>query len=201
MSRRSLGLAVAAMGVIVTLIGVVGLITSGDSGDTEQSTGQPTGPVATTGSTEGATTTSTTTTSPTSTTTSTTTTVTTTTTTHPRPTGAEQIETFVAEFTAAIASGDRGFVLSRFHPAVIAGYGESLCSDWVDREIMALSDYELTGSPSGPETRSFEIASESVEVEDAYSAPVSFVFQGERFDGTAGFAIVDGAVHWLGQCR
>ena len=131
-----------------------------------------------------------TTVAPTETTTTTTEASTTTITTVPE----ETLEGFVALFATALDDGDTEFIWSRLHPQVVEEGGEALCRDWVEREIMALSDYTLVDPGGPPET----IAG----IPNVVSATVSFVFQGQTFDdGVGQFSLVDGTFRWLGVCR
>lgn len=117
------------------------------------------------------------------------------------PVAQEGIAEFVEAFAAALAAGDQGFVMERLHPAVIAGYTLETCQTWVSTEVMALSDYGLTGDPTGPVDKSLVIAGETVTIDDVYTAPVGFTFSGQSFDSVADFAVVDGLVRWLGTCE
>ena len=105
------------------------------------------------------------------------------------------------DFSNALDTGDREFILGRLHPAVIEAYGAELCSTWVDTEIMALSSYQLTSEPQGPVDQVVSTPTGSSTITDSFNADVSFTFQGEEFTGGAGFALIDGQVFWLGQCR
>lgn len=107
----------------------------------------------------------------------------------------ETIEEFVAAFGAATEAGDFDFVWSRMHPAVIdrADGDEELCRAWVEREILALSDYELGEVIEGPVAFG--------ELEDVFTVAITFTFEGEPFDGIGQYAVVDGRFLWLGQCR
>lgn len=138
----------------------------------------------------------TTTTTPVETTTSTTEPATTTTTIAP-----ETVEEFVEAFSAALESGDRAFIGDRLHPVVYEGWGEDLCAAWIDREIMALSDYTLVSVNSGPANASVSTPNGSVSVADVFAADVTYTYQGQAFDSGGSFALVDGAMYWLGQCR
>ncbi len=80
-------------------------------------------------------------------------------------------------------------------------YGEDLCRSWVEREILAISAYQLTGEVTGPFARTLTIADTVISVESYYEAPVSFVFQETSFDAVATFAMVDGETYWIGECR
>ncbi len=107
---------------------------------------------------------------------------------------AETLEEFVLLFSAALDAGDVEFVWRRLHPDVVEVGGEALCRSWVENEIMGLSEYTLFEVTAGPATVSG--------IDGVYSAAVSFVFQGERFDDAVGqFALVDGTFRWLGVCR
>lgn len=113
----------------------------------------------------------------------------------------ETVEDFVSAFAAAIAAGDVDFLVDRLHPAVIGGFGPALCRAWIETEILELVDYQVTGPVAGPSPQSFTTPAGTGTIEDAFSAPVSFVFQGQQFDGEGDFALVDGEMRWMGQCR
>lgn len=107
----------------------------------------------------------------------------------------ETIEEFVGAFAAATEADDFEFVWSRMHPAVIerADGDEALCRAWVEREILALSDYQLLDVIDGPAPLG--------EIPDVFTAAISFTFEGESFDGLGQYAVVDGRFTWLGLCR
>lgn len=113
----------------------------------------------------------------------------------------ETVEEFVIAFAAAIASGDVDFLINRLHPAVVGGFGPALCRTWIETEILELVDYQVTGPAVGPRTQTFTTPAGTGTIEDAFSAPVSFVFQGQKFDAGGDFALVDGEMRWMGQCR
>ena len=50
----------------------------------------------------------------------------------------------------------------RLLPELRTAFGEELCRAWVDREILAISAYQLTGEITGPSTRTFTIATPSL---------------------------------------
>ncbi len=130
------------------------------------------------------------------------TTTTTTTSTAVEPTApAETVEEFVLAFAAAIAVGDVEFLFDRLHPAVVGGFGPVLCRSWIEGEVLLLGNYELSGLVEGPRDQSFTTPAGTGTIPDAFAAPVSFVFQGQSFDGEGGFALVDNEMFWLGQCR
>ena len=111
------------------------------------------------------------------------------------------MEDFLVAFAAAIAAGDVDYLFDRLHPAVVGGYGPELCRTWIEVEILQLVDYQLTGPVEGPVGQPFTTPAGTGTIEDAYSAPVSFVFQGQLFDVVGGFALIDSEMHWLGECR
>ena len=193
------GPALVAVGALIAITGVVGTLSGG--GDAEAAPTTTVAP-AETASSETSTSTSTTTApATTSSTTSSTTTTTapTTTTSSTEPT--ETVEAFVDAFSAALASGDTEFVSSRLHPVVLENWGEDLCRAWIEREVMALSEYTLISVVDGPLARQVSTPNGEVTVADYYRADVSFVFSGETFFPTSGFALVGNDMHWLGQCR
>ena len=205
--RRRLGLILMGLGAAVVLIGLIGLVAGGSSDSEEPQAATTTTTVVTTtqavATTAPATTTTrpptTTATSSTTTSTSTTTTSTTTTTTTTMPD--QTVEEFLPEFVAAIESGDVDFLFDRLHPAVVGGYGPDLCRNWIEAEILTLQNYQLTGPVVGPIDQPFTTPAGTGTIENAFSVPASFVFQGQQFDTDAGFALVDARMHWLGQCR
>jgi hypothetical protein len=215
-SRSRFALALIGIGVVMILVGVVDAASS--SGDVAPSVAAATSTTAAVSSTrvsEPTTTApeavSTTTTStvvmttitlaPLVTTTSLTSTTSSTTSTTAGNATSETVEEFVVAFAAAIAASDVDFLFERLHPAVVGGFGPALCRSWIEGEILLLGDYKLAGPVEGPRDQTFTTPAGTGTIADAFSAPVSFVFQGQSFDGEGGFALVDGIVMWLGQCR
>ncbi len=204
-NTRPLGLAIAGIGAVAVIVGLIGWVSSGGEPD-DTSAVATTAPVApTTAAPETTTAPAPTTTSTTTTTIAPTTTVAETTTTAPPTTtttlGRDDVAAFVQEFSAALAAGDREFIESRLHPQVIDGYGADLCATWITNEIMTMSNYRLIEGPDGPVDQVFGTPGGDRSVSNAWSGRVAFTFQGQEFEGDAGFAILDGTVHWLGQCR
>lgn len=199
-NTRPLGLAIAGIGAVVVIVGIIGWLSSGREPDhTAAVTAAPpvdsttTAPLRTTSTAEATTTLVPTTTAPETTTTQPSTTTTT--------LGLDDIAAFVVEFSTALDSGDRAFVETRLHPEVIDGYGADLCAAWITNEIMTLSDYRLIDGPSGPRDQVFATPGGDRSITDAWSGRVAFTFEGQDFEGDAGFAVLDGVVYWLGQCR
>lgn len=182
-----MGFGLITLGVVLILAGVVVAMSGSPDEDTMASATSTTAPLP-----------STTVTSTTISRAATTTTTSLATTTTVRP---ETVEEFVALFAAALDAGDRDFLMTRLHPAVVDGFSDEVCEAWVGREIMGLSDYRLTEEPSGPIDKNVTVAGQSVTIHDVYTAPVSFTFQGQSFDSSADFSVVDGVVHWLGSCE
>lgn len=145
--------------------------------------------------------------SPTTAATTTTTTQPTTTTTTTAPTTTvitsppQSVEDFVSQYRAALDSDDVEFVFGRLHPVVVEAYGAELCRAWVEDEVITLEEYELVGVVAGPHTSRVSIPGGEADIPKSFSATVSFVFQGSSFEAEAGFALVDGQMHWLGVCR
>lgn len=181
------------MGFVLTLVGVtlivVGVLMLWDSAQLQATTttvlAAPT----------------TTTTSPTTTTATTTTTTTiaaTTTTTLPP----ETVEAFVATYRAALDADDVEFLFGRLHPQIIEIHGAELCRAWVEREVVALDNYEIVGEVAGPADERFTAPDGSqFVVADKFSTTISFSFQGEPGESPADFALIEGVMFWLGTCR
>jgi len=157
--------------------------------DTTSTQAEPT----TTEPTETTTTVATTTSQPT-----TTTTIPPTTTTTLAPDAA--IAAFVGEFAAAIAAEDTDWLLDHLHSAMILGYGEDVCRNFINVEILELTQYTLTGSVVGPVSKTLATGVGDVTVSGIYSAETSFVFQGSQFDAKADFVLGD-PITWLAICR
>ncbi len=187
------GQGLTALGLVIVLVGLAGNLFDDDGGTPTAATTTSTTSPTTTTTTSPTTTTTTTTTSPT-----TTTTTTRTTTTIVQP---ESVEEFVVLFALAIGAGDVEFLLDRLHPAAVGGFGLDLCRDWIEVEILQLGDYQLTGPAEGPRDQSFTTPAGTGTIADAFSAPVSFIFQGQLFDAEGDFALIDTEMYWLGQCR
>ena len=110
---------------------------------------------------------------------------------------AETVEGFFAAYVAAIDAGDADFLFDRLHPVVLEQPTADLCRAFIEREILALSNYRITDAITGPTSQTIA----GTAVADVYSAPVEFVFQGQTFEGTATFAAVDGQMRWFTECR
>lgn len=113
----------------------------------------------------------------------------------------ETVEGFVTEFAAAIASGNEEFVVARLHPVFVAAYGEELCQTWIAREIMGLASYDLVSLDGGPRSQPYAFLAGEGTIDDVFDATVSFTYRGELLTNPTNFALVDGKMHWLGQCR
>jgi hypothetical protein len=193
MRRRRTGVALMAAGGVLAIVGLIGMLGSGDA-STEAGPASSTPPTAAT-TTTASTTTVTATTMPTVTIIESTTTASTTTTAL-QPDPVEVIQTFVPEFAGMIAADDVEGLFDTLHPAALETQDADLCRAFIEREIVALGDYRLTGDVTGPVATTF--GSTTV---DLYTAPVSFTYQGQSFDSTATFALVDGQVRWFTTCR
>lgn len=199
MSRRNLGIGLAALGIAMIAIGIAGF---GESDETETFAAIPATPITSAAPTTATEAPPTTTSQappppPTTATTTTTTSTTTTTTAAPLP----SIEDFVVAYAAATASGDANFLFENLLPSLRDVFGEELCRGWVDREIVIITDYQLTGEVTGPIARTLNVGETTLTVDQYYEAPVKFTFQGESFDTVATFAVQDGRVYWIGACR
>lgn len=113
----------------------------------------------------------------------------------------EQVAQFISRFAEELVSGDSDFVNSRLHPEIVSGFGAEACAAWVASQIMALSDYRLTGDIVGPTIGTLSTPTGSLEFPDRYSAQVSFMFGGQDFESTADFVILDGIVYFTGTCQ
>ena len=183
MSRRLLGLLATGVGAALIL---VGLLMLGGSDE----------PEPTTTTLIAAPTTTTTTLAPTSTTTTTTVPATTTATTPP-----ETLEEFVVAYRAALDNDDVAFLVSRLHPRLIEIQGEEFCRAWVEREIIALDNYQIIGEISGPADQMFPAPDGSqFAIADTFSTTVTFTIQDQNFESEAGFALVENVMYWLGTC-
>jgi hypothetical protein len=187
MNRRATGLVIAGIGLVMIIVGV---LTMGGSAEPDPETAATTTVAAPTTTTSTTSTSTTTTTAPTTTTTTTTTTV-------PPP----SVEDFVAAYTAATEQGDADFLFDTLLPDLRDAFGAELCRAWVEREILALSDYQLTGAITGPSARTLSVGDTAIPVASYYEAPVSFTFQSQSFDTVANWVIEDATVYWIGECR
>lgn len=188
---RPIGLYTAAAGLVLTVVGAVALLLGVGSS-------APTGAVSDLSliTTTASTTSTSSTGGPTIGTSSTTLPTPTAPFTKP-PASVELIEGFLDAFVEAIDEGDASFLTETLHTLVPNQFGVEVCEGFIEREILALSDYRTTGSVVGPEQRTVLGTS----VTEFYEVPVSFVFQGQTFESLATFAVVDGRVMWFTECR
>jgi hypothetical protein len=183
MSRRYVGLVATGLGLALMLLGLLML---GGSDDPKPPTTTLTAAPTTTLAPTSTTTVPATTTAPT----------TTTTTTPP-----ETLEEFVAAYRLALDSDDVTFLFSRLHPKVIETQGAEFCRAWIEREVIALDNYQIAGEISGPADQMFPAPDGSqFAIADTFSTTVAFTIQGESFQREAGFALVDNVMYWLGTC-
>ena len=193
--RRALGVGIVVVGVAMIGVGAANLGDSSEaSGQTDRSsTGAPT-------TTEALALTTTapppTTTPPTSTSPTTAPTISTTATTPP-----PSVDDFILAYAAATVSGDSDFLFTTLLPDIHNVLGADTCRTWIETEILALSNYSATGAPSGPSLRTLTVGVTTISVDRYYEVPITFSFQGESFDAVAAFAIRDGQVFWIGECR
>ena len=117
------------------------------------------------------------------------------------PSGSELVAGFVPVFAQAIADGDLEYVLSRLHPDIVEAFGDDLCRNWVQRDILALGDYQLDGTVEGPSTGSISTPSGILTFANRFSAPVTFTFSGRAYSVNADFVVVSGEVFFVGTCR
>jgi hypothetical protein len=113
----------------------------------------------------------------------------------------ETVESFVAEFSAALVRGDSEFIYDRLHPQAIEAYGAATCRNWVHTQIMTMSDYQLAGNASGPLNQPLPTPTGAVTVPDTFVAPVTFIFDSQKIRAQVGFVPIDGKIYWLGRCR
>ena len=189
MTRRSAGLLLVVLGVVVGVIGLIGMLTSGDGADGEALS-------TTTTAVQNIETTTTTSVATTSTTQAGNTTTTSEATTTTTLDATIEIEVFVGEFSAAIERQDVDFLLATLHPAVIEVFNEEFCRTFIEDEILLLGNYRLNGPIQGPSPQT--IGSFTV---DMYTGPVAFTFQGQDFESDASFAIEGKVVTWFTECR
>ena len=183
------------LGGIAVAVAIVGMVAGGDAPAEPVAASTSTSTSTITPETTASTTTTAATTAPTMTIPDGTTAASTTT-TAVQPDPIEKIEAFVPEFAGMIAAGDVQGLFDTLHPAVLDAQDADLCRTYIEREILALVDYRLTGAVTGPSPTTF--GSTSV---DVYTGPVAFTYQGQSFDSTATFALDNGEVRWFTTCR
>jgi len=205
MNERT-GIVLMGIGLLLTLVGVVWLGT-GDFGSDKAAapvttTAAPPTAAASTTTTANAPAT-TTTVAPTTTTPTMTTAAPGTTTDAPTTTtmasSGETLEEFIAEYQAALADDDSGFLFDRLHPVVLAMFDADLCRAYIDREIVTIESYTMVGTATNRAV-SFDTPDGPVNV-DLIEAPIHFDFRGQGVDTTGQFALVDGQMRWFTQCR
>ena len=182
MNRRLLGRLATALGAALIIVGL--LMLGGSAEPAPSTTTLVAAPTTTTTSTP---TTTTTTTAP----------ATTTTTTLPP----ETLEEFIPVYRAALDNDDVEFLFARLHPKVVETQGAELCRGWVQREVIVLDDYEIAGEITGPADQMYTAPDGSqFAIADTFSTTVTFTIEGANFESEAGFALVEGVMHWLGTC-
>lgn len=191
MDRRGVAMGLMGLGAVLVVVSTIGWIGQRGAAQPEAA------PDSTTTTTVAETTTTSSTTTTTEATTTTTTEATTTTTVATTVVDeAALVEEFIPMYRIAIQLENVDFLFERLHPEVLTLSTPELCRDFIEREILALQEYEQIGPVEGPEVRDLGTGLESV-----YTVPVSFVFEGTSFEATAAYAVVDGEVRWFTECR
>ena len=196
MNRRTVGMGLMGLGAVLVVASAIGLFAQRGAADPVSA---PTTQITTTTSTTVAATTTTTVAPTTTTTTTVAETTTTTATSSATTTNVDEktlVEEFIPMYRIAIQLENVDFLFDRLHPEVLNLSTPELCRDFIEREILALQEYQQIGPVEGPEVRDLGSGLESV-----YTVPVSFIFQGTSFEATASYAVVDGEVRWFTECR
>lgn len=207
--RPAHGVVLMGVGAVLVVVGIIGVLPSGDDNAPAEPVTTATAPVTTTASVATTVRPTTTSSEPTATSTTTTvpdttTTIPPTTTTMPRTTTTmptETVEAFIEAYTEAAEADDADFFFDRLHPVVLARTDADRCRAFIAANIVALEDYRLTGTIEGPRAVTFDTPTGTIAVDELYEAPVSFVFHGQSFEIVAAFAPVDGQMHWLTECE
>lgn len=110
------------------------------------------------------------------------------------------MQAFAAAYASATEAGDVEFLFERLHPVVIASSDEATCRAFVEREIVQITGYRLTG-PIEQTVQTFDIAGSQVTVDPLFRVEATFTFQGQEVTDTALFAPVDGELRWFSVCR
>ena len=164
---------VIAVGVVIALIGVLGLVLGW--GGSDESTASPSSTTSTSSSSSS--TSSSTSSSATD----------------------ETPEEFFALFTAAVKSGDTAFLLARTHPAVIARYGEAQCAAFVPGLEDPTFDLRLV-SVSAPGDFDYASDGQSTIVPDTYTFQLDGSAAGSSGPRDRHFALVDGEFRLFIDC-
>ena len=79
------------------------------------------------------------------------------------------------------------------------GSGSELCTGYLAATFAGISDYQITGPITGPETTTYTLGESELDVA-IYAAAVSFTLEGQAFEGAAAFAIEDSEVKFFTNC-
>lgn len=203
-----MGKAAVALGALLILIGIAGLLFAGGSTTTVVAGTDGTAGIAgadpppsssstssSTSSTSSATTTTTTTTtSTTSTTTSTTTTTTTT-----SPPAEESVEEFFDLLLAAFASGDADTLFARLNQVTLDRYGADQCETYAAQIAGQAQDLELVSST---EVGDWDYVTDDVTdtISDTTAVAVVRTLGDQTIDQELHWKRVDGAFTWFTDC-
>lgn len=215
-----LGKAALALGLVLVVVGVLGLVLGGDDdattvvadepdstadggtgAATDEDAGTTSSTSSTTSSTSSTTSTTTTTTSTTTTTTTTTTsTTTTTTTTTTAPTVSEEsVEEFLAVLLGAFASGDATTLFDRMNQATLDRYGVDQCRTYAGTVAGQAQDLTLVSST---DVGDWEYVTDDVSttVPGATAVDVVRTVSDVAIDQTLHWQRVDGRFTWFTDC-
>ena len=209
-TRRTAGMALLAIGLVIVVASVIGLVSSGDDGDdvaapdptatpveAEPTTAAEPDPTATPEPEPTATPEPTAEPTPEPTATP-----------EPEPTATptptpepETLEEFVAAFNESNSAGDTSFAFERLHPVVIEIFGAELCETWLVSRFTGTT-IAVTGEPGPLGTTSFNLADgTTTDVTGYFTVAVDLTFQGSVTPANANFAYVGPDIHWFTNCE
>jgi hypothetical protein len=191
MKLATLGRVLMAVGAVLVIGGVVGLLMGGDDGSAGDVADAPT---TTTTSTASTTTTSTTTTASTTTTTTTTTPATTT-----ALVSAEAPETFLAILSMALETGDSATLMARLNQATLDRYGADQCTSYLESIDPAEQNFTFreVGEPGSWDYLTDDV---SVPIGDVTTIEVERLVNGETRIQELHWQLVDGQFTWFTDC-
>jgi hypothetical protein len=109
--------------------------------------------------------------------------------------GASDVLAFIDDFSGWLADDDVSALVDSLHPFVIERGGVDACRAFVADQIVRFEDYTATGEPIGPTPLRFPEGDAEV-----WTVPVSFVYEGDRFDTEAVVSVESGAGEWFTEC-
>jgi hypothetical protein len=112
---------------------------------------------------------------------------------------AESPEGFLPVLSAAIRTGDEGFLFDRLHPVVVDVYGERACRVYLRDFVVPNSEFRFR-SAAEPTEFTWIADGMATLVQDVVNVDVTAVSEEGEIDRVIHLGLVEGSLRWFADC-